>query len=62
MYVSEDLKTFAQYLCPIITMIGVILTLVVTIHINREILMESLYGYRPTGCLASPGRYDQNGQ
>ena len=50
MHVSEDLKTFAQFICPILTMIGVILTLVVTIHINRDILMDSVYGKRSDGC------------
>ena len=54
MYISEDLKSFAQFICPILTMIGVILTLVVTIHINREVLMESMYGKQSVGCSKNP--------
>ena len=62
MHVSEDLKSFAQYICPILTMIGVILTLVVTIHINRDILMDSVYGGHPAGCGGHPAHYDPIGQ
>lgn len=39
MLLSQDFKDFAAFVCPVITMIGVILTLVVTIHINKEVIM-----------------------
>ena len=39
MHLSQDFKDFASYICPILTMIGVIATLIVTIQINKEVLM-----------------------
>ena len=39
MRLSQDLKDFALYICPILTMIGVIITLIVTVQINKDILM-----------------------
>ena len=42
MLLSNDFKEFATYVCPVITMIGVLLILVITIHINKDMLMESL--------------------
>jgi hypothetical protein len=39
MLLSQDFKDFAAFICPVITMIGVIVTLIVTIQINKEVLM-----------------------
>ena len=39
MLLSQDFKDFAAFVCPVITMIGVIVTLIVTIQINKEILI-----------------------
>ena len=39
MLLSQDFKDFALYICPVLTMIGIIVTLIVTIHINKELLM-----------------------
>lgn len=39
MLLSQDFKDFASFICPVLTMIGVIATLIVTIHINREVFM-----------------------
>ena len=44
MQFSQEFKDFALYVCPILTMMAVILTLIVTIHINKEILMSSVFG------------------
>ena len=39
MLLSQDFKDFASFICPVLTMIGVIVTLIVTIQINKEVLM-----------------------
>ena len=39
MILSQDFKDFASFICPVLTMIGVIVTLIVTVQINREVLM-----------------------
>ena len=39
MFLSQDFKDFASFICPVLTMIGVIVTLIVTIQINKEVLM-----------------------
>ena len=39
MLLSQDFKDFATFICPVLTMIGVIVTLIVTIQINKEVLM-----------------------
>ena len=39
MLLSQDFKDFARFICPVLTMIGVIVTLIVTIQINKEVLM-----------------------
>ena len=38
---SEGWKNFALYVCPVLIMIGVILTLLVTIQINKEVLFQT---------------------
>ena len=39
MLLSQDFKDFASFICPVLTMIGVIATLIVIIQINKEFLM-----------------------
>ncbi len=39
MILSQDFKDFAAFICPVLTMIGVIVTLIVTVHINKELIM-----------------------
>ena len=39
MLLSQDFKDFAAFICPVLTMIGVIVTLIVTVHINKELIM-----------------------
>ena len=46
MQFSEDFKSFSLYICPMITMIAVVLTLIIAIHINRDLLLDTLIGPR----------------
>lgn len=54
MLLSQDFKDFATFVCPVITMIGVIVTLIVTIHINKEVVMGVNDMEHPGGCKAVP--------
>ena len=54
MLLSQDFKDFATFVCPVITMIGVIVTLIVTIHINKEVVMGVNDMEHHGGCKAVP--------
>ncbi len=54
MLLSQDFKDFAAFVCPVITMIGVIVTLIVTIQINKEVLMGVNDMEHRGGCKAVP--------
>lgn len=41
MKLSQDFKDFAAYIAPVLTMIGVIVTLIVTIQINKDVLIQN---------------------
>jgi hypothetical protein len=50
MLLSQDFKDFASFICPVLTMIGVIVTLIVTIQINKEVLMGVKDMQQQGGC------------
>ena len=50
MLLSQDFKDFAAFICPVLTMIGVIVTLIVTVHINKELIMGVKDMQHQEGC------------